>query len=106
MGVNATDAQLLERYLAEKSESAFTDLVRRHFDLGYSAAARQVAGDAELARDVAQTVFADLARKAPSLAERSSLSGWLYTSTHFAAAKMVRSEQRRRAREQQAVSMQ
>src|SRR6185503_15576406 len=67
-------------------------------------ATRQVR-DSELARDVAQTVFADLARKARSLADRSSLSGWLYTSTHFAAAKMIRTEQRRRAREQEAVAM-
>lgn len=106
MRMDASDAQLLHRYLRENSEAAFADLVRRHFDLVYSAATRQVAGDAELARDVAQTVFADLARKAKSLADRSSLTGWLYTSTHFAAAKMVRGEQRRRVREQKAVAMQ
>jgi RNA polymerase sigma factor (sigma-70 family) len=104
--MNASDAQLLQRYLRDNSETAFADLVHRHFELVYSAATRQVAGDAELARDVAQTVFADLARKARSLANRHSLAGWLYTSTHFAAAKMVRGEQRRRAREQQAIAMQ
>src|SRR6185436_12625624 len=104
--MNSPDAQLLRRYVEEKSEAAFTELLNRHFDMVYSAAARQVAGDAELARDITQTVFADLAAKAKSLTNRTSLAGWLYTSTHFAAAKVVRGEQRRRAREQEALSMQ
>ena len=103
--MNASDAQLLQRYVKENSEAAFADLVKRHFDLVYSAATRQVAGDSDLARDIAQTVFADLARKARSLADRNSLAGWLYTSTHYAAAKVVRGERRRRAREEQAVAM-
>jgi RNA polymerase sigma factor (sigma-70 family) len=104
--MNLQDAELLQQYVKEGSEAAFEQLVRRHFDLVYSAALRQMAGDAELARDVAQNVFADLARKAKTLTGRPSLAGWLYTSTHFAAAKMVRGEQRRRAREQEAFSMQ
>jgi RNA polymerase sigma factor (sigma-70 family) len=49
---------------------------------------------------VAQTVFTDLARKAASLSHRGSLTGWLYTSAHFAAAKIVRTENRRRNREE------
>jgi hypothetical protein len=34
------------------------------------------------------------------------LAGWLYEATRFAAAKAVRSEQRRRTREQEALAMQ
>jgi RNA polymerase sigma factor (sigma-70 family) len=49
---------------------------------------------------VAQTVFTDLARKANSLSRRETLTGWLYTSVHFAAAKIVRGENRRRDREE------
>lgn len=74
--------------------------MRRHVDLVYSTALRQVGGDAFLAQDVAQSVFSDLARKAGSLSGCRSLSGWLYTSTRFAAAKAVRSEQRRQGREE------
>src|SRR5439155_25368935 len=74
-------------------------------DLVYSAALRQVNGDAHLAQEVTQTVFADLARKAESLSRRPLLTGWLYTSAHFAAAKVVRAERRRRAREQEAQTM-
>jgi RNA polymerase sigma factor (sigma-70 family) len=54
---------------------------------------------------VTQSVFIDLARKAGSLSGRTVLAGWLYTSAHYAAAKVVRTEQRWRAREQEANSM-
>ena len=96
-----TDSELLRRYADTRSEEAFAELVRRHVNLVYSAALRQVNGDAHLAQDVAQTVFTDLARKAGSLARREVLTGWLYTSAHFAATKIVRTENRRRDREEQ-----
>jgi RNA polymerase sigma factor (sigma-70 family) len=94
------DSELLRRYAETKAEEAFAELVRRHVNLVYSAALRQVNGDAHLAQDVTQTVFTDLARKAPSLVRRTTLTGWLYTSAHFAAAKIVRTENRRRDREE------
>ncbi len=100
------DSELLRRYAENGCETAFTELVKRHLDLVYSAALRQVGGDAHLAQDVAQTVFVDLARKAAPISARSVLTGWLYTSTRYAAAKIVRAEQRRRAREQEAYAMQ
>jgi RNA polymerase sigma factor (sigma-70 family) len=95
------DSDLLQAYVATKSEDAFAELVGRHLDLVFSAALRQVGGDTYLAQDVAQTVFNDLARKAGSLSSRTVLSVWLYTSARFAAAKLVRTEQRRRARERE-----
>ena len=100
-----SDGDLLRRYAEAGSEDAFAELVRRHLDLVYSAALRQVNGDVHLAQDVAQTVFSDLARKAASVSSRQALTGWLYTSTHFAANKAVRTEQRRRTHEQEADSM-
>ena len=95
------DSELLRQYARTRSEAAFAELVRRHVNPVYSAALRQVNGDAHLAQDVAQTVFTDLARKAAALARRGTLTGWLYTSAHFAAAKIVRTENRRRNREEQ-----
>lgn len=100
------DATLLQGYAHHRSESDFAELVRRHVNLVYSAALRQVNGDVHLAQDVTQVVFTDLARKASSLANHRVLAGWLFTSTRFAAAKLVRGEQRRRFREQEAQSMQ
>jgi RNA polymerase sigma factor (sigma-70 family) len=94
------DSELLRRFAKTNSEDAFAELVKRHVNLVYSAALRQVGGDAHLAQDVAQTVFTDLARKACSLSRRESLTGWLYTSAHFAAAKIARTENRRHDREE------
>src|SRR6185295_2966833 len=99
------DAELLRRYAAEKLEAAFAELVRRHLTPVYAYALRQVGGDAHLAEDVTQVVFATLARKAGTLAERHVLGGWLCRTTHFAARDVVRAERRRRAREQEAQTM-
>jgi len=95
------DSTLLRRYARDRSEGDFAELVRRHLNLVYSAALRQVNGDTHLAQDVTQLVFTDLARKAATLAGHRVLAGWLFTSTRFAAAKLVRGEQRRRTREQE-----
>jgi RNA polymerase sigma factor (sigma-70 family) len=100
------DATLLRRYAEDRSEGDFAELVRRHLNLVYSAALRQVNGDTHLAQDVTQLVFTDLARKAAQLAGHRVLAGWLHTSTRFAAAKLVRGEQRRRTREQETSLMQ
>jgi len=100
------DTELLRQYTETGSEDAFTELVRRHLPLVYSAALRQVRGDQSLAKDVAQTVFVDLARKAQSLAGRELLGGWLYNSTRLAAFNAMRVNQRRIIREQKAVAMQ
>ena len=100
------DAQLLHRYAENGSEDAFTELVHRHLPLVYSTAARQTGGDEELAKDVAQTVFIDLARKARSLAGREFLAGWLYNATRLATSKASRVNRRRQIRELTAVAMQ
>jgi RNA polymerase sigma factor (sigma-70 family) len=100
----ADDAELLRRYAQDHSEEAFAELVRNNLGLVYHAALRQC-GDAQLAQDVAQTVFNDLARKARSLASRPVLAGWLYTSSRYAALHVVRTEGRRQAREREAHAM-
>src|SRR5487761_2242430 len=103
--MNMTDGELLRRFVRDQSEPAFAELVTRHVNLVHAAALRQVNGDAHLAEDVTQSVFADLARKAGQLLRHPSLTGWLYTSTRFVAANTRRTEQRRSVREQQAHAM-
>jgi RNA polymerase sigma factor (sigma-70 family) len=100
-----TDTELLRRYVDEKSQAAFTELVQRYVGLVYSVALRRVGGDTHLAEDVAQMVFTDLARKADGLRSRETLGGWLYLGAHAASAAVVRSEQRRKAREFSAHTM-
>ncbi len=99
------DAELLRRYASEKSQAAFAELVERRIGLVYSVALRQCGGDAHLAEDVTQKVFADLARKAAQLSERLVLSGWLCRSAQFAASDLVRAERRRRTREMETSTM-
>ena len=100
------DAELLRRYVEEKSEEAFAELVQRHLGLVYACALRRVGGDPQLAEDVAQQVFTDVARRATVLARRPVLAGWLFTSARFAAAKAMRTARRRLDREQEAHLMQ
>ena len=92
------DWQLIESYTREKSEAAFKVLVERHTGLVYASARRQV-GDAQLAEDIAQAVFILLACKAGTLGRGTVLSGWLFQTTQFVAARAMRSEQRRLRRE-------
>ncbi|HVT72814.1 MAG TPA: sigma-70 family RNA polymerase sigma factor [Lacunisphaera sp.] len=99
------DAILLRAYVANRSEAAFAELVRRYIGLVRSTALRRVGGDVHLADDVTQTVFITLARKAGTLLDRPSLAGWLYLGTQLAAAEVVRREQRRKAREATAHTM-
>jgi len=100
-----SDTRLLREYAEQGSEVAFREIVSRHMALVYLYALRKV-NSPDLARDVAQCVFADLARKSKpligKLADNASLCGWLYCSTRRAALMLLRSERRRHTRERQA----
>src|ERR1044071_2997147 len=98
------DRQLLARYVAEVSEEAFTELVRRHMGLVYSAALRQVR-DPQWAQDVTQLVFANLARQAARIPSGAVLAGWLHRDARFTALDFLRAESRRVHREQEAAAM-
>ena len=108
-----TDLDLLQQFARDHSQAAFTTLVQRHVNLVYSAALRQVRSP-QLAEEVAQSVFADLARVAatPSspfgrrdATSQTSLTPWLYTVTRRTAIDEIRKESRRQLREQIAVEM-
>lgn len=89
------DSELLLRYVSERSDEAFAELVRRHINLVYGAAMRQTGGDVHLAQDVTQEVFAELARQAAKLARHPLLSGWLHRCTRFKAIDAARARSRR-----------
>jgi RNA polymerase sigma factor (sigma-70 family) len=95
------DMDLVQEFARHNSEAAFTKLVRRHIALVYSVARRCTGNDGD-AQDVTQAVFIILARKAAGLRERTLLPGWLYETTRFTAARLLRTNARRQQREQEA----
>ncbi|HEY3931258.1 MAG TPA: TIGR03435 family protein [Verrucomicrobiae bacterium] len=95
------DMDLVREFARDNSETAFTELVRRHLNLVYSVARRCTGNDGD-AHDVAQAVFIILARKAAGLREKTLLTGWLYETTRFTASRLLRTNARRHAREQEA----
>ena len=99
-----TDLELLRRFTRDQDQDAFTRLVQRHLDLVHTAAFRQVRSP-QLAEEVAQTVFTDLASQAGRLRPDTILTAWLYTVTRRAAISVIRRESRRQAREQLAAQM-
>ncbi len=99
-----TDLDLLRRFVKDNSQDAFSSLVREHLDFVYSAALRQVRSP-DLAAEVCQSVFADLAREAARLRPDSVLGAWLYRVTRRTAIDLIRRESRRQARERLAAEM-
>ena len=99
------DPELLQAWATRRDEPAFAEIVRRHLGLVYGSALRQVR-EPVLAQEVAQAVFLVLADKAGSLGDGVVLSGWLFRTTRFVAARALRAERRRTHHEQQAAAMQ
>jgi RNA polymerase sigma factor (sigma-70 family) len=98
------DWELIQNYCRNGSESAFETLVKRHVDYVYCAALRQVR-DPSLAEDVSQAVFMLLAQKAKTFQPSTVVISWLFRTTHFIAARAMRSEYRRQRRELEAAKM-
>jgi len=101
---STNDLALLREFIRDQSQDAFTALVQRHLALVYCAALRQVRSP-QLAEEVAQSVFTDLARNAARLKPDTVLTAWLYEVTRRTAINVVRGEARRRLREQIALEM-
>ena len=104
-GAMTTDRELLRRYAQDGAEEAFTEIVRRHVNLVYGAALRQLCGNDSLAQDVTQAVFTALAAKGDAHLRIKHVSAWLFATTRFTVSHTVRTERRRQDREQKAQSM-
>jgi RNA polymerase sigma factor (sigma-70 family) len=83
-----TDAQLLERFVAERDEAAFEVLVWRHGPLVYNVC-RRVLGHADDVEDAFQATFLALVRKAAAIRNRAALGGWLYQVAHRVALRAL-----------------
>src|SRR4051812_9897162 len=97
--------QLLADYAEHGSEEAFRELVTLYIGLVHASAVRLTDGDTHRAQDIAQTVFADLARLARTVSAEATLGGWLHRRTCHVAATLMRSERRRQDRERQAAEV-
>lgn len=102
--MTSSDLELLWRFTRDHEQNAFTELVERHLNLVYSAALRQVRSP-QLAEEIAQSVFADLARDAGKLKADTVLVAWLHAVTRRTAVDVIRKESRRQLREQLAIEM-
>jgi len=92
------DRELIARFVAQRDQAAFADLVRRHGPLVLGAC-RRVTGHAQDAEDAFQAVFLVLARKAGRIGNPDLLGNWLFGVAVRVAGKARRSAARRRARE-------
>jgi len=104
MNERLQDFELLRNFVRQGDEAAFASLVRRHLDLVYATALRKLC-DPDAAEEVAQNVFAALARKAWQFASDESVPAWLYRTTLLEAKMWLRVELRRRRREQTAAEL-
>jgi RNA polymerase sigma factor (sigma-70 family) len=92
------DADLLNAYV-RGDEQAFESLVKRYLRLAHSVALRRLK-DSSLAEEAAQSVFIILARKAKTLSSSVLLRAWLLKTTRFVCNDLLKSDRRRKDREQ------
>src|SRR5437763_185338 len=97
-GREAADADLLARFVQERDDGAFAELVCRHGPLVLGVC-RRVLGDHHAAEDAFQATFLLLARRAPRLGRAASLAGWLHTVARRMARDASRSARSRHERE-------
>jgi RNA polymerase sigma factor (sigma-70 family) len=104
MNERRTDFELLREFTRHGDQESFATVVRRHIDLVYATALRKLE-DPGAAEEVAQNVFAALAKKAWQFAPDDSLPAWLYRTALLEAKEWLRWELRRRRREQAAAEL-
>jgi RNA polymerase sigma factor (sigma-70 family) len=101
---DVTDCELLQRYVADGDQAAFTVLVQRHGPMVLTLC-RRILGDVHAAEDAFQATFMVLARRARSLKRRRPLGGWLYAVARRIALKARVRNRARLEREGQASPM-
>jgi len=97
-GGQATDRELIERFVRDGSQGAFADLIDRHGAM-VRAVCRRHLRDVHAADDAFQATFLVLIRKAGGVRWRESIGGWLFEVASRVAKKAAGQAVRRIARE-------
>jgi RNA polymerase sigma factor (sigma-70 family) len=96
---DVSDEGLLGQYVAERDESAFAALLRRHGPMVWGVCQRLL-GHRQDAEDAFQATFLVLACKAASIARPKQLANWLFGVARRAALNVRTVRARRASREQ------
>jgi RNA polymerase sigma-70 factor (ECF subfamily) len=94
-----TDGQLLDRFLAQRQEAAFEELVRRHGSMVLGVCRRILPNNHDV-EDAFQATFLVLVRKAASVKPPDLVGHWLYGVAYRTAVRARAVEVKRRAKEQ------
>lgn len=89
------DEDLLRRFVTDRSDLSFAQLVTRHGPLVMSVC-RRILGQQQDAEDAFQATFLVLARKAASLRRAQSLPAWLHKTAYRIALRAKAGNARRR----------
>ena len=95
------DAELLARFVRDRDDRAFEELVRRHGPLVWAVCRQVLSSDAD-AEDAFQAVFLTLARCAANIRDARAVSAWLHGAAVRVATRARRGIARRQARERRA----
>src|SRR5262245_52285388 len=98
-GSDRADAELLERFVSQHDEAAFTALLARHGPMVWGVC-RRVLRDPHRAEDAFQATFLVLVRKAGDIGRRELLANWLYGTALRVALRARMQAARRQEREQ------
>ncbi|MDX9972957.1 MAG: sigma-70 family RNA polymerase sigma factor [FCB group bacterium] len=95
--MNARDAALLTRWSEHRDAEAFNDLVSHYADMVYATCKRTLGNPAD-AEELTQECFLRLATG--NVRIRTSLGGWLHSAATSLSINRLRSDNRRRKREE------
>ncbi len=107
MGANCrecSDAQLLQQFVSQRDEAAFTVLVRRHEQLVWRVCWHAL-GHVQDTEDAFQATFVVLAHSAAKISKQEGLGSWLHGVALRIALKAKRDAARRRRHEREAANM-
>jgi RNA polymerase sigma factor (sigma-70 family) len=93
--VDTPDSHLLARYVAQRDDAAFAELVRRYSPLVHGVC-RRVLTNPHDAEDAFQATFLILSHKAASIHKGDSLASWLHNVALRAAFRLRRNVVRRK----------